>query len=104
MNTQAIIQKQLARFLVPGRVYHAQLPPELAKWYCYLNDSGHNICIILKQDYSPLLTEEQLIGRLCPAPVKTVLRGYEVHGDFIVADIEYDPRLGLLPPPGDDEF
>lgn len=38
------------------------------------------------------------------APVKTVLRGYDVVDGYIVIDVAYSPQNGLRVPPGDSEL
>lgn len=88
-------------FYVPGKRYHSALPPELERWYAYCSDGGHCVVCVLKQDYQPGV---DLTDYLVPVPVKTVLRGYSVQEGYVVVDVGYDPRLGLLAPAGDDQF
>lgn len=99
---ESIIRTALGPWYVPGKQYHSSLPPELATWYCYPSDSGHSILCVLKQHYRP---GEDNTGYLVPVPVKTVLRtGYAVDNGYIVVDLPYDPKLGLVTPHEDDEF
>jgi hypothetical protein len=101
MNPRQIIQKVLGKYLVLGKSYPKPLPKELQDWYCYTSDGGHSIVCVLKQHYRP---GADLIEKLVPVPVKSVLRGYEQKGGYIVVDLPYSSEIGLMVPPGDDEF
>ena len=97
----ALIIAQLHLPLDKTKSYPRQLPPELAAWYCYPEDAGHSIVCVLKQHYQP---DTDLTDRLIPVPVKSVQRGYEVKGSYIIVDLPYDSNLGLITPPEDDEY
>ena len=86
---------------VPGKSYPRELPVELQPWHGYCNDGGHCIVCCLKEDFQP---GEDLTIKLVPAPVKTVLRCYEIREGYVVVDIPYSPTLGLMAPPEDNEF
>jgi hypothetical protein len=100
VNREFAIRRVLGDFLVPGRRYHFPLPPELAEWYCYTRDGGHSILVVLAADFA----EGDLTGKLVPAPVKAVLRGYKRRGDYIVCDLPYSEQLGLLVDSVDEEM
>ncbi len=81
--------------------YPKPLPAELERWYCYPIDAGHSIVCVLKEHYQ---TNTDLTNSLIPIPVKSVLRGYEVQGDYVIVDLHDDPDLGPIVPEGDDEY
>lgn len=99
MKDELIEKAGLKNMVVPGMRYHSPLPPELEQFYCYVNDSGHCILVVLaSQSGSP---EENLV----PASVKTVLkRGYTVKDGYVWCDIPYSEELGLLEEEEDYEF
>jgi len=95
------IRKVLGEFDGGDRAYHESLPPELAAWHCYTTDGGHCVLVIFPGDFG----EGDLTKFLCPVPVKAVLRaGFEIRSGWVVCDLPYSPKLGLLTDPGDDEF
>lgn len=102
-EARAIVQRVLRGYLVAGASYPAPLPAELALWYCYTRDGGHSIVVVLTSQVQP---GEDVEGSLVPAPVKAVLRvGYEARSDgYVWCDLPYDPDLGLVTDPGDDEY
>ena len=100
MNTTTVIT-QLGLPLDRTKSYPTPLPPELARWYCYPLDAGHSIVCLPKQFYQE---SADRTGYLVPVPVKTVLRGYEQLGEYIIVDVPYDSTLGLLPPQEDTEY
>lgn len=94
--------REPASMLVPGRAYPRPLPEELARWYCYTRDGGHSIAVAIKTLYQRGGDPDDF---LVPAPVKAVQRvGWTVDDGFVVADLPYDARLGLITEPGDDEY
>lgn len=101
MKNEKIIREYFegTPFLVPGKSYHSELPPELAEWYCYTADGGHSILVLIEGAFETPDWE-----RLCPAPVKSVLGNYRVVGDFVAAKLNYDPKRGLSVDPSDEEF
>lgn len=101
MNTQQIIQRVLGRYLEPSKSYPTPLPDALRQWYCYTRDGGHSILVAVESLYSSGSDPSTF---LVPAPVKTVLRGYEQRDGYIVADLPYNARIGLVVPPEDEEF
>ncbi|MDQ4104910.1 MAG: hypothetical protein M3186_14795, partial [Actinomycetota bacterium] len=66
-----------------------------APWHCYIPDSGHSIVIVTAQDQHTVA-----------APVKAVLRaGWTITPEgYVLCDLPYDPELGLITEPDDDEF
>lgn len=101
MDKQNVIEIILWPYLVEGKEYHSPLPAELQEWYCYTCDGGHSIVCALAKDYQPGV---DMTNYLVPVPVRTVLRGYEVRGDYIVVDLPYSEEIGLIAPPEDGEF
>jgi hypothetical protein len=100
VNT-AVIIAQLGLPLDRTKAYHTPLPPQLARWYCYPQDAGRSIVCVLKQHYRP---DVGLTDYLIAVPVKTVMRGYEQLGEYVVVDVPYDSTLGLISPPDDTEY
>ncbi|WP_280426424.1 hypothetical protein [Nocardia carnea] len=84
-------------YMLRDRQYPGSLPEDLAPWHLYIIDGGHSALVTLSA------TGED--GHEVAAPVKTVLRhGWTVLADGrIHADLPYDPQLGLITEPGDDE-
>ncbi len=101
MNPQHIIQEQMGPYLVHGKAYPRPLPAALQEWYCYTVDGGHSIMCAIKSLYEPGGDPERF---LVPVPVKSVLRGYAQQDGYVVADLSYDSRVGLVTPAEDDEF
>lgn len=101
MDPKRLVAQLLKDWLDPERQYPQRLPAELNSWYGYTTDGGHSILCLLKKDYVP---GQDLTERLLPVPVKTVLRGYEILGGYVVINVPYDPDIGLLTQPGDDEY
>lgn len=100
-NPSETIERFLGPYLVQGKRYPTTLPEELSSWYCYTSDGGHSVVIAVKSKYHRKSTPDEF---LVPAPVKTVLRGYEQRDGYILVDLPYDTVLGLVVPEGDDEF
>lgn len=98
---QSVVSKICNGWYVPNKTYYKPLPLELQEWYGYCSDGGHSIVCCLKQDYKP---EGDLTGCLLPAPVKSVLKSYEVLRGYVVVDLPYSSTLGLLTPEEDDEY
>jgi hypothetical protein len=102
VSNKETIRRVLGEFYGGEVPYHSSLLNELASWHCYATDSGHNILIILPMDYDDT---SDLTGKLCPAPVKAVLRtGYQIRRGYVVCDLPYSPDVGLLTDPADDEW
>ena len=101
MNQHAIIKRILNGYLVAGTSYPQPLPQPLAAWYCYTSDGGHSIACAIKSRYTPGADPETF---LVPVPVKTVLRGYTEDDGYILVDVPYDRKYGLITPRGDDEY
>jgi hypothetical protein len=86
-------------------VYHTKLPPELEAFYTYTPDGGHSIECLLAEQSAEAFTTHSVRDHLVPCPVKAVLRvGYRVQRGYVVVDLPYDPDLGLLTEPEDDEY
>ncbi|WP_327391469.1 hypothetical protein OG728_39020 (plasmid) [Streptomyces microflavus] len=106
VDPREIIAKSLGGMLAQGRTYPRPLHPDIAPWYCYVLDGGHSILVSLD---SEALADppgwQDLMDNLVPAPVKAVERaGWRMVEGFPVSRLPYDPELGLLTEPGDDEF
>jgi hypothetical protein len=98
----ALIAEHLGGYLVPGHTYPAGLPAELQPWYCYTSDGGHSIMVAIAAHYQPGADPAEF---LAPAPVRAVTRaGWQVRDGFVVADLRYDPDLGLIADEADTEF
>lgn len=98
---KAVIIAQLHLNVDKTKSYSNPLPLELEAWYCYPIDAGHSIVCVPKPCFQ---SGSDLTRWLLPVPVKSVLRGYSVEGEYIVVDYPYDPLMGLLTPPEDDEY
>ena len=101
IDPNAVVEEQFGRVLVAGKEYPAQLPDELKAWYCYASGYGHSIAVVLK---SRLASYQSPLRTLELAPVKTVLRGYDVVDGHIMIDMSYTSQIGLQVPPGDIEL
>jgi hypothetical protein len=108
MKQKEIIQRILSGYLVEGRAYHSPLPDDRAPWHCYTNDGGHSIVCLLEGHYET--DSGPLYQYACPVPVKAVIRaGWRmVRGEggllYPVVAQRYDPDIGLITDPGDDEY
>ena len=101
---RAIARSVAGEWYVPGKKYHSALPAELDPWYVYCSDGGHCIVVALRSAYKENADPASF---LIPAPVKSVLRGFEIsgdYGDYIICDLEYSPTAGLATPHEDDEY
>lgn len=84
--------------------YHSKLPKDIADWYCYVEDCGHNILALPKSLVDDAFATDNIQGFLAPVAVRTVLRGYVMRDGYVVVDVRYDPFLGIYTPDGDDEY
>ncbi|MFJ7054785.1 hypothetical protein ACIQU7_24045 [Streptomyces albidoflavus] len=108
-SPQQIIQRTLGGMLL-DRPYPGQLPAELAPWHCYMVDGGHSLLVVLAPlgegnlptAGGPARIEDGMV----PVPVKAVLRaGWEItESGYVRASVPYDPDLGVVTDPDDDEF
>ncbi len=93
---------------VPRRqtTYHSPLPEELAPFYCYPLDAGHSILAVpAGLGLENIEHLEHWTEYLVPVPVKTILRlGWTWQRDVPVVDLPYDPELGLVVDPIDEEW
>ena len=102
MNKPKIIAHILGSYRVLGKTYSHKLPSELAEWYCYTSDGGHNILVAVKSCYRSGSSPNTF---LVPIPVKTVRRlGYTVDHEFIVVDVPYDSQTGAKVSPDEEEY
>ncbi|PCI30027.1 MAG: hypothetical protein COB67_02850 [SAR324 cluster bacterium] len=101
MDPETFVLSTFRNLLVPDKEYITPLPPELQKWYCYMQTTGHIILCVLKDDY---VEERDLRNHLIPIPVKSALRHYKVKRGHIVVDLDYSPERGLIVYDGDIEF
>lgn len=102
-----VIASTHGAYVVAGRTYPRPLPPELAPWHCYTADGGHSLVVLLAAHAGDYDKPGADIGQhTVPAPVKSVLRaGWTVRADgFLVTDLPYDERIGLVTDPDDDEL
>ncbi|WP_433635598.1 hypothetical protein [Nocardia sp. CA-120079] len=95
VDPATVIAATYGAYAIPGRRYPATLPPELEPWYLYTGDGGHSILITLGGE-----------GEEVAAPVKAVLRtGWTITTKgYVRCDLPYDPNLGLVTDPDDDEY
>ncbi|MGW0562841.1 hypothetical protein ACWDZ4_20035 [Streptomyces sp. NPDC003016] len=109
-SPQTIVRRALAGLLL-DRPYPRELPADLAPWHCYVKDGGHCLLVVL----DPVGTDGVVLSaggavpieEACvPVPVKAVLRaGWRVSEDgYVHTPVRYDPTLGVLTDPEDDEF
>jgi hypothetical protein len=101
VDPQSVIKEQFGHLRVSGKQYPLPLPDELKPWYCYASGYGHSLAVLLK---SRLATHQFPQQTLELAPVKTVLRGYEMQDGYIMANLSYTPQTGLRVPPEDIEW
>lgn len=101
IDTKAVIEEQFGRFLVQGKRYPAKISDVSAMWYCYTRAYGHTIAVALKSRFTLYQSPLSLLEL---ALVKTVLRGYDVVGGYIVIDMSYTSPSGLRVPLGDREW
>jgi hypothetical protein len=100
-QAETVIDRYVAG-VIPGTAYLRPLPPDLAAWYVYTQDGGHQIAVAVARHYQ---VGADPAGFVVPAPVKAVLRrGWSVQDGWIVCDLPYDPATGLISDPGDDEY
>ncbi|MFD8560604.1 hypothetical protein ACFV1N_25305 [Streptosporangium canum] len=78
------------------------MPAELAPWHCYTKGGGHSILVLLAKFAGEGNPEDYLVS----APVKSVLgAGWQVRDDgFVVTNLPFSEEIGLITPPGDDEY
>lgn len=100
---QQIVARVMGGYLASGKAYPQPLPDALAPWYCYPRDAGHSILAVVTSQVEP---GQQLEDYLVPIPVKQLLRlGYTVDAqNYVWCDAPYDPDLGLLSEPTDEEW
>lgn len=98
----ALLAEHFRGLTVPGRSYPRPLPEGLVPWYCYTVDGGHSVLVALAERYRPGGDPTTF---LVLAPVRSVQRaGWQVRDGYVAAHLEYDPKLGLITDPADDEF
>lgn len=108
-SPQTIVRRTLGGLLLE-RPYPGELPAELAPWHCYVQDSGHCLLVVLdpvETGHKETAGGPARIEDFCvPVPVKAVLRaGWRIGEDgYARADVRYDPALGVITDPEDDEF
>ncbi|MET8205852.1 hypothetical protein ABZT51_07345 [Streptomyces sp. NPDC005373] len=103
-------QLQLDGKVIEERPYPGCLPAHLAPWHVYVPDLGHRLIVEIPslepgQTAVPTLGAGRRVGNLAFAPVRAVLRqGWQFHNGYVQSPLHYDPELGLLTDPDDDEF
>ncbi|WP_331732480.1 hypothetical protein OG613_48075 (plasmid) [Streptomyces sp. NBC_00015] len=106
VDPREVIASSLGGMVDYGRAYARDLPEELACWHCYTLDGGHSILVALDDGtLGDAPTLEKIVDMLVPAPVKAVERaGWRTWEGFVVCNLPYDPTLGLVTDPADDEY
>lgn len=90
---EAVLGRYVAA-IIPGKSYPQPLPPDLAPWYVYTQDGGHQIAIAIASSYRPHADPAEFV---VPAPVQAVLRqGWTIRDGWVVCDLPYDATLGLM--------
>jgi len=75
--------------------YLDNIPSELIPHYYYFRDIGHSILCVLKTHLD--IAKGKMDDYEVPIPVKYVLeKGYEIQGDHVIVDAEYDSDLGVI--------
>ncbi|MFF0013050.1 hypothetical protein [Streptomyces sp. NPDC005374] len=103
-------QLQLDGTALEERPYPWPLPAALEPWHVYVPDLGHRLIVEIpflepRQTAVPTLGAGSRVGNLAFAPVRAVLRqGWQFHNGYVRSPLLYDPELGLLTDPDDDEF
>ncbi|MFB6985596.1 hypothetical protein [Streptomyces sp. NPDC056304] len=106
---QTIVRRTLAGLLL-DRPYPGEMPAELALWHCYVKDSGHCLLVMLgpaEDGYRPSAGGlARIEDAFVPVPVKAVIRaGWRIgEGGYVHAALPYNPELGVVTDPEDDEF
>jgi hypothetical protein len=103
MNSAEIIETYFSgRDFKSGKKYHSELPDVLSPWYCYTIDAGHSILVLIEGHFSE--ADPELFNRLCPCPVKAVLRNYSMFNGYPAVSVKYDSMFGLQPESEDYEY
>ncbi|MFF9192706.1 hypothetical protein [Streptomyces rochei] len=105
VDPRGVIASSLGGMVDHSRAYGRPLHPDIAPWHCY-TDGGHSILVVLDDGtLGDEPSEQELTDNLVPAPVKAVERaGWRMAAGYVVAKLPYDPTLGLLTDPEDDEY
>ncbi|MFB6700272.1 hypothetical protein [Streptomyces rubiginosohelvolus] len=109
VSPQTIVRRILSG-MVLERPYPGELPAELAPWHCYVKDGGHCILVVLEPTGEGARVSAggpaPITDARVPVPVKAVLRaGWRIGEDgYVYAGVRYDPALGVVTDPEDDEF
>jgi len=110
-RAHSLVRAVLGSSLRSDVIYPEPLDPALWRWYGATE--VHNIVIAVACLYRPRSGFPQGRGHfrqgpwefLVPAPVRSVLQaGWTVQHGYIVCDLPFDPDLGLLTDPADEEF
>lgn len=106
VNPREVIARSLGHMVDLGRTYGRALPDDLARWHCYTLDGGHSILVVLDDGtLGDAPSRSKIEDQLVPAPVKAVERaGWRMLDGFVVCKLPYDPELGLVTDPEDDEY
>lgn len=104
-DPREVIARSLGR-MAAERPYGRELPADIAPWHCYTLDGGHSILVVLDDgQLGDKSAVQELEDNLMPAPVKAVERaGWRMVEGYVVAKLPYDPALGLVTDPEDDEY
>jgi hypothetical protein len=83
------------KHMVKNIPYPGYLPEELKSFHYYISDSGHCIMCVLRCHLEE--AEGDMYMYEVPVPIKYVLeKGYEIVGEHVIVDAEYDEDLGLI--------
>lgn len=84
-----------------SQTYHSPLPPQLARWYAYVHDTGHSIMVIPSSRYHP---DHDPASQLIAVPVRTALQDdlYDTPTGHLLMELDYQPAQGV--PIDDDDY
>ncbi|MFF7216830.1 hypothetical protein ACFZAU_41020 [Streptomyces sp. NPDC008238] len=103
-------QLELEDVPVEDRPYPQPLPQQVADWHVYRRDLGHSVAVMVPPFGEPEMVptsglDVPVTGNIVFAPVKSVLRaGWQIKNGFLHSRLRYEPKVGLLTDPDDDEF
>lgn len=73
------------------------IPEDLEPYHYYIADAGHCIQCVPRVFLADAQRKNDMDGYETPVPAKYVLeKGYERYGDYLIADVPYDPELGVV--------
>lgn len=97
-----LIRTIVGYWLVPEQHYHTELPPDLARWYCYDRRMGHGVLVVPRHSVHGRIP---LLSHMIHIPVKTALRGYDLSATgVVVVDLPRSPEQRAVTRAGDTEY